>query len=58
MKKSVKLHKMACYLVEHCGLFSWLSSILSSFSGMLLGDDKGFFVPQLVVVIEVFVVFI
>lgn len=29
MKKSVKLHKMARHLVEKCGLFPWLSSVLS-----------------------------
>ncbi|KAK2639656.1 hypothetical protein Ddye_027451 [Dipteronia dyeriana] len=53
VKKSVKLHKMACYLVEHCGLFSWLSSLLPLFTMMLLGDGKRFFLNQLVVVIEV-----
>ncbi|KAK9209684.1 hypothetical protein WN944_002052 [Citrus x changshan-huyou] len=53
LKKSIKLHKMACYLVEHCGLFSWLSSLLSSFSGMLLGGEKMFLMAQLIVVVEV-----
>ncbi|KAK0600723.1 hypothetical protein LWI29_017841 [Acer saccharum] len=53
VKKSVKLHKMACYLVEHCGLLSWLSSLLPLFTMMLLGDGKRFFLTQLVVVIEV-----
>ncbi|KAL5804145.1 hypothetical protein ACOSQ3_030945 [Xanthoceras sorbifolium] len=53
VKKSVKLHKMACYLVEHCGLFSWLSSMLPFLTMMLLGDQKSFFLRQLDVVIEV-----
>lgn len=53
MRKSVKLHKLACYLVEHCGLISWLSALVSNISGMLLGDEKGFFLAQLVVITEV-----
>ncbi|KAJ0045378.1 hypothetical protein Pint_04163 [Pistacia integerrima] len=53
VRKSVKLHKLACYLVEHCGLISWLSALLSNISGMLLGDEKWFFLAQLVVITEV-----
>lgn len=53
MKKSVKLHKMARYLVQRCGLFSWLSSILSFSSDKLFEDKESFFLMQLHVVLEV-----
>lgn len=53
MKKSVKLHKMARYLVEHCGLISWLSSALSFFSERLSGDQRSFWLKQLTIVTEV-----
>ncbi|XP_058184680.1 uncharacterized protein LOC131302085 [Rhododendron vialii] len=33
VKKSVKVHKLACHLVEHCSIISWLSSIVSVFCG-------------------------
>lgn len=53
VKKSVKLHQLARYLVEHCGLFSWLSSVLSFSSGRLFEDEKSFSLMQLLVVLEV-----
>ncbi|XP_042949109.1 uncharacterized protein LOC122281567 isoform X5 [Carya illinoinensis] len=53
VKKSVKLHKMARYLVQRCGLFSWLSSILSFSSDKLFEDKESFFLMQLHVVLEV-----
>ncbi|XP_035543314.1 uncharacterized protein LOC108983821 isoform X4 [Juglans regia] len=53
VKKSVKLHKMARYLVQHCGLFSWLSSVLSFSSDELFEDKESFFLMQLHVVLEV-----
>ncbi|XP_056167551.1 uncharacterized protein LOC130134424 isoform X1 [Syzygium oleosum] len=53
VRKSVRLRKMACHLVEHCGLFSWLSSALSHINEMLSGDEKGFYFDQLVVILEV-----
>lgn len=53
VKKSVKLHKMARYLVEHCGLISWLSSALSFFSERLSGDQRSFWLKQLTIVTEV-----
>ncbi|KAL3736326.1 hypothetical protein ACJRO7_025308 [Eucalyptus globulus] len=53
VKKSVRLRKMACHLVEHCGLFSWLSSALPHINEMLSGDEKGFYFDQLVVILEV-----
>eukprot|EP00261_Vitis_vinifera_P031648 XP_019072891.1 PREDICTED: uncharacterized protein LOC100264016 isoform X4 [Vitis vinifera] len=52
VKKSVKLHKMARYLVEHCGLISWLSSALSFFSERLSGDQRSFWLKQLTIVTE------
>ncbi|KAK8989349.1 hypothetical protein V6N11_063781 [Hibiscus sabdariffa] len=51
LKKSVQLHKTAHYLVEHCSLFPWLSSILSTNSWVLLGDEN--FSTELAVVIEI-----
>lgn len=53
VRKSVRLRKMACHLVERCGLFSWLSSALSLINEMLSGDEKGFYFDQLVVILEV-----
>ncbi|XVF18198.1 hypothetical protein REPUB_Repub11eG0001000 [Reevesia pubescens] len=53
LKKSVQLHKMVHYLVERCSMFSWLSSILSTYSRVLLGDEKKIFLTELAVVIEV-----
>lgn len=53
VKKSVKLHKMAHYLVEHSGLLSWLSSVLSLVSGTLLFGENQFSLTQLVLVTEV-----
>lgn len=53
MKRSVQLHKVAHYLVEQCSLFSWLSSILSTHSRKLLGEENKFFLTELTVVVEV-----
>ncbi|XP_058184663.1 DExH-box ATP-dependent RNA helicase DExH5, mitochondrial-like isoform X3 [Rhododendron vialii] len=33
VKNSVKVHKLARHLVEHCSIISWLSSIVSVFCG-------------------------
>ncbi|XP_057980376.1 uncharacterized protein LOC131166095 isoform X2 [Malania oleifera] len=40
VKKSVKLNKMTYYLVEHCGLISWLSSVFSICEGLCSGQNK------------------
>ncbi|XVE52806.1 hypothetical protein DITRI_Ditri02bG0153700 [Diplodiscus trichospermus] len=53
LKKSVQLHKMAHYLVEQCSLFPWLSSILSTYSRVLLGEENKSFLTELAVVLEV-----
>ncbi|KAK9268493.1 hypothetical protein L1049_000245 [Liquidambar formosana] len=53
VKKSVKLHKMARHLVEHCGLISWLSSVVSFFSERLCLGKRSSFSTQLIVAIEV-----
>ncbi|XP_039068417.1 uncharacterized protein LOC120214648 [Hibiscus syriacus] len=53
LKKSVQLHKTAHYLVERCSLFPWLSSILSTYSSVLLRDEKKCFSTELAVVIEI-----
>ncbi|XP_010267868.1 PREDICTED: uncharacterized protein LOC104604974, partial [Nelumbo nucifera] len=53
LKKSVKLHILARYLVEHCGLISWLSSALSVSSERLHGDEKNIFLRQITIVVEV-----
>lgn len=54
VKKAVKLHKMARHLVEKCGLFSWLSSVLSVLGERHFRDGKSLFLLQLGVVSEVF----
>ncbi|XP_048131271.1 uncharacterized protein LOC115756006 isoform X2 [Rhodamnia argentea] len=53
VRKSVRLRKMACHLVEHCGLFSWLSSAVPHIIEMLSEDENGFYFDQLVVILEV-----
>ncbi|KAK3036680.1 hypothetical protein RJ639_031548 [Escallonia herrerae] len=53
VRKSIKLHKMALYLVEHCGLISWLSSVVSSFCGRKHQYERSFSSTQLNVVLEV-----
>ncbi|KAK8618415.1 hypothetical protein V6N13_132407 [Hibiscus sabdariffa] len=53
LKKSVQLHQTAHYLVEHCSLFPWLSSILSTYSWVLHGNEKKCFSTELAVVIEI-----
>ncbi|XP_024929234.3 uncharacterized protein LOC107431767 isoform X5 [Ziziphus jujuba] len=52
VKKSIKLHKMTAYLVENCGLFSWLSSVLSISNKMHLREEESFILRHLVVVLE------
>ncbi|ESQ54570.1 hypothetical protein EUTSA_v10024185mg [Eutrema salsugineum] len=49
VRKSVKFHKMVRHLVEKCGLFSWLSSLISTFTTKPIGDED----LRLVVVLEV-----
>ncbi|KAJ7014998.1 hypothetical protein NC653_004328 [Populus alba x Populus x berolinensis] len=53
VKKAAKLPRMVRYLVEHCGLFPWLSSVLSVYKGTLHENKRIFFSQLLVVVIEV-----
>lgn len=53
VKKAAKLPRMVRYLVEHCGLFPWLSSVLSVYKGTLHENERIFFSQLLVVVIEV-----
>ncbi|KAK4804939.1 hypothetical protein SAY86_004756 [Trapa natans] len=53
IKKSVKLPKIARYLSERCGLFSWLSSVLSFITNGHARDDKDFYSRQLMTVLEV-----
>ncbi|KAE8719932.1 DEAD-box ATP-dependent RNA helicase 32 [Hibiscus syriacus] len=53
LKKSVQLHKTAHYLVERCSLFPWLSSILLTYCGVLLIDEKKCFSTELALVIEI-----
>ncbi|XP_021667302.2 uncharacterized protein LOC110655333 isoform X2 [Hevea brasiliensis] len=52
VKKSVKLHRMTYHLVEDCGLFPWLSYIISISSG-LLDEKNSFSTLQLVVAVKV-----
>ncbi|KAJ0657662.1 putative nucleolar pre-ribosomal-associated protein [Helianthus annuus] len=44
VKKSMKFDKTSRYLIEHCGVISWLSSLISTFSGST---------SQLAVILEV-----
>ncbi|XP_077224093.1 ribosome 60S biogenesis amino-terminal protein isoform X2 [Tasmannia lanceolata] len=53
VKKSVKLHTLARYLVEHCCLISWLSSVLSLCGEKLYGDHKNFYMTQITMILEV-----
>ncbi|XP_009352441.2 LOW QUALITY PROTEIN: uncharacterized protein LOC103943806 [Pyrus x bretschneideri] len=53
VKKAVKLHKMARHLVEKCGLFSWLSSVLSVLGEWHFRDGKSLVLLQLGVISEV-----
>ncbi|KAJ8763357.1 hypothetical protein K2173_002240 [Erythroxylum novogranatense] len=53
VQKSVKLHKMARYLVEKCGLFQWLASVISMSSKMLNGSENIFYSQHLAVAIKV-----
>ncbi|KAG5255186.1 pentatricopeptide repeat-containing protein [Salix suchowensis] len=52
VKKAAKLPRMVRYLVEHGGLFPWLSSALSVYKGILHENERKFFSQLLVVVIE------
>lgn len=52
VKRAVKLHKMVIHLVEHCGLLSWLSSILSICSREL-SRDHNTFTRKLSLILEV-----
>ncbi|XP_010438667.1 PREDICTED: uncharacterized protein LOC104722225 [Camelina sativa] len=49
VRKSVKFHKMARHLVENCGLFSWCSAFISTFTTKPTGDED----LRLVVILEV-----
>ncbi|KAG9454065.1 hypothetical protein H6P81_006969 [Aristolochia fimbriata] len=53
VKKSVKMYTLAHYLVEHCGLLLWLSSVLSFCLEKLYGDQKDFSLKQMTVILEV-----
>ncbi|KAL7262824.1 hypothetical protein ACSBR1_001060 [Camellia fascicularis] len=53
VKKSVKLHKMACYLVEYCGMISWLSSIISVFCRKQYQGPGNFPSTFLITVLEI-----
>ncbi|KAM6556253.1 hypothetical protein CsatB_003272 [Cannabis sativa] len=52
LKKSLKCYKMTRHLVENCGLFSWLSSVVSIFSKMNSREEKNIFMMQLTVVLQ------
>ncbi|CAH9077203.1 unnamed protein product [Cuscuta europaea] len=53
VKKSTKLSKMVRHLIEHCGLISWLSSVVTSFCGIQYCEKKGFLSTHLALVLEV-----
>ncbi|XP_042478161.1 uncharacterized protein LOC122059441 isoform X2 [Macadamia integrifolia] len=53
VKKSIKSQVIARYLVEYCGLISWLSSVISFGIETLHGDLENHLVTQLTMVLEV-----
>ncbi|XP_022850181.1 uncharacterized protein LOC111372195 isoform X4 [Olea europaea var. sylvestris] len=53
VRKAVKLHKMTRFLVEHCGLILWLSSIVSSLCWKEYEDRKNCIFTQLPIILEV-----
>ncbi|CAI9754551.1 unnamed protein product [Fraxinus pennsylvanica] len=53
VRKAVKLHKMTRFLVEHCGLILWLSSIVSSLCWKECEDRKNCILTQLPIILEV-----
>ncbi|KAL3830073.1 hypothetical protein ACJIZ3_018875 [Penstemon smallii] len=53
VKKAVHLHKVVRFLVEHCGLILWLSSVVSSLLGSECQDRKMLILTLLPKVLEV-----
>ncbi|XP_047968873.1 uncharacterized protein LOC125212686 [Salvia hispanica] len=53
VKKGVLLHKAVWFLVEHCGVISWLSSILPFLHGSGFEDQRKFVLAQLPIILEV-----
>ncbi|KAI3799706.1 hypothetical protein L1987_35005 [Smallanthus sonchifolius] len=53
VKKSMKFDKASRYLIEQCGVISWLSSLISNFSGSTYQEQKGVLLSQLAVILEV-----
>ncbi|KAK4430933.1 WUSCHEL-related homeobox 2 [Sesamum alatum] len=53
VKKAAQLHKAVWFLVRHCGLILWLSSIVSSLYGSECQERKEFTLSQLPIVLEV-----
>ncbi|XP_043690978.1 uncharacterized protein LOC122641755 isoform X2 [Telopea speciosissima] len=53
VKKSIKSQVLVRYLVEYCGLISWLSSVVSFSIETLYGDPENHLVTQLTMVLEV-----
>ncbi|VFQ63467.1 unnamed protein product [Cuscuta campestris] len=52
VKKSTKLPKMVRHLVEHCGLVSWLSSVVTRYCRIKYNEWKGFQFTHLAFVLE------
>ncbi|KAJ9540122.1 hypothetical protein OSB04_026628 [Centaurea solstitialis] len=53
VKKSIKFDKTCRYLIEHCGVISWLSSLVSNFCGSTYQEKRGGLLTQLAVVKDV-----
>ncbi|KAI3986665.1 hypothetical protein MKX01_014203 [Papaver californicum] len=53
VKKAVKLPTLARYLVESCGLLSWLSSVFCFCDKRLSGDDKDQSIKAMTISLEV-----
>lgn len=56
--KFTKLRKMSRYLIEQCGLISWLSAIVSSYRGRQHLNQRSLSLTQLTVLLQVVIFFI
>ncbi|KAK6946890.1 LOW QUALITY PROTEIN: Nucleolar pre-ribosomal-associated protein 1, N-terminal [Dillenia turbinata] len=53
VKKSIDLPKMAHYLVEQCGIISWLSSVITISKAGLCGSERSYLMAHLTGILDV-----
>lgn len=53
VKKSIKFDKACRYLIERCGVLSWLSCLISNMCGRTLEEQKGVLQSKLAVILEI-----